>query len=137
MKKLKFSWTFIGALLFSICSCNKSDDISNFDTSLCQYISQEDEAFIKEQMNVVTTSMSPSPTSDDDIGHKENLDDLIELLNQVDCIEASKICYACIYTLPAQSEIKVKVDYDGQSIERIFDISTPQNAPLKYLRMHE
>lgn len=86
---------------------------------------------MKAEINKLVTDLVPSKTDSDPIGHKENLALLIEQLNiQCDNITAELICYACIKTGIAQSEILVTTDSLGTDINRVIDILTPDDDTL-------
>jgi hypothetical protein len=139
MKKNIFG---LSSLLFGcfvlLNSCGKTDLPTDITfTPLCQGVIDNDEAKVSEIMMDFTADLTPNATTDDPLGHEENLQKLVNALNEGTCLEVSIICYACIETLPAQSEIKVEVDLNGASVVRIMDISTPEDDTLKYIRMHE
>ena len=89
------------------------------------------------EINKLTQDLLPTITQTDDIGHFKNLDTLIDRINSnCDEIQAVKICYACIETLPVQSEIKLEFNFQGTQIERIIDISTPDDGILLSIEAH-
>ena len=93
---------------------------------------------VKIEINELTADLKPSPTEDDNIGHRKNFEILINRIN-VNCegISVSMICYACIKTLPAQTELKVIVDSSGFQVTRTIDITTPEKKILSCNRIHE
>jgi hypothetical protein len=121
-------------------SCTKNDDdnqmlinCDNFRIALLNFDSEQ----LNVEINNLTLDLVPIPVINDEIGHLKNLNELIERLNS-NCkdIIATKECYACIETNPVQSEIKIELDSLGNQIERIIDISTPEDDVLISLRMH-
>lgn len=133
-------------LLFVACisSCDKpvedtDNDWENLDCgNLKTGIIDMDSEIVKSEVNKLVTDLEPVRTDSDPIGHKENLDLLIERLNtQCDNITAELICYACIETNPPQSEILVTTDSLGTGIDRVVDILTPDDDTLYCLRIHE
>ena len=89
------------------------------------------------EINKLTQDLLPSPTQHDEIGHADNLNTLVDRINS-NCpqLRATTECYACVETIPVQSEIKVVFDSLGNQIESIIDISTPRDGILVSLRSH-
>jgi len=130
-------------ILFSILlfACSENDiDVDQFNlncetlkTALLNFNSDE----INFEINKLTQDLLPTITQNDEIGHFKNLNTLIDRINSnCDDIQAVKICYACIETLPVQSEIKVEFNFQGTQIERIIDISTPNDGILLSIEAH-
>jgi len=70
-----------------------------------------DSGIVKSEINKFITELKPVVTNSDPFGHRRNLDILIERLNaHCDNMSAEIICYACIYTIPPQSEMLVTTD---------------------------
>ncbi len=108
------------------------------EDDLCLPIIRENEAKISEEMKLYTFDLLPTgPANGDPIGHKENLEKLIERLNDCPCIVAKEVCYACIETYPAQSEIEVEVTVRETTVTKIMDILTSEEKALEYLRSHD
>ena len=96
----------------------------------------DDEA-VNAIVDELAKDLDPEPRPDDDIGHEGNLGILMRRLKeQCDQVKVRKICYACIKTLPAQSEITFSLDSAGVEVHRILDISTPDDGPMIGIRMH-
>ncbi len=131
--KTFFSNLMIICLITCFFSCSKKDD-NNTSTEICQAILDDDQDAIFNLMEELTASSTPMSTATDAIGHEANYNDLINQLNEISCLTVSDDCYACIRTLPALSMIRVKVNLDGTSFERILNFSTPIDGPLLYLR---
>jgi len=132
-------------LFFTACisSCDKTVDGSdnNWKNLDCDNLKigiiNIDSDIVRSEINKLVTDLEPVKTDSDYIGHKQNLDLLIERLNtQCDNMTAELICYACIYTNPAQSEISVTTDSVGTVIDRVVDISTPDDDILYCVRIH-
>jgi len=126
----KLVLAFISILLLSSC---QRDNLSGF----CEAIIFEDSSYIREEINDILDDLSPLPDSFDSLGHEENLFYLIDQLNaENDCLVASVICYACIYTLPAQSEILIEVFDQGAVYAWVIDIATPIDDYMYFTGMH-
>lgn len=120
-------------------SCDKEDKIANPD---CQTFAEAlvflKSDSIKEVIDILTVDLNPVIKEDDTWGQKENINLLIERLNaQCENISVSLGCYACILTLPPQSEIIITADSAGVEIKRVIDILTPKDDIPKYVNVHE
>ena len=125
-------------LLFLI-SCEKEDKIVNPDcanfTEALIYLNSDS---VKKVIDKLTIDLNPDVKEDDNWGQRENISLLIERLNsQCENISANLSCYACIYTLPPQSEIIISIDSARVQIKRVVDILTPKDNILKYMNVHE
>jgi hypothetical protein len=130
-------------LVVCVGSCDKAADDSNNDwenvdcDNLKIGIINMDSDIVKSEINKFVTDLKPVVTNNDPIGHKQNLDLLIERLNaQCDNLTAEIICYACIYTNLPQSEILVTTDSVGTAVDRVIDISTPYDDILYCVGIH-
>jgi hypothetical protein len=86
---------------------------------------------VETEINKVCASLSNSSSNSDYA--------LTELSNAilVQCkLNASVLCYNCISTLPAQSELKIAVSYQGIQKVKIIDISRSGNR-LVFAGMHD
>jgi hypothetical protein len=126
-------------LLLLFAGCSKGDaELSLLDCqSLETGLLTNDESLVKSQINLAAQDLMPSPTTDDPIGHEENLQTLVDIINNECNIEASIICYACIETYPLLSEILLKVNVNGQVTEMVIDILTHEIQPMTFRSMHE
>jgi hypothetical protein len=123
-------------VLLAVLSCTKDAVHTNCTDLLPGLISRND-ASIKDQLDGLTEDLFPEPDAADALGHEKNLETLIERLNdECSSITASVGCYACIYTLPAQSEIMVSLDSAGITVVRVIDIVTPQDGALQFRSIH-
>ncbi len=131
------------SLIFILCiwSCakdTKADQPAGASSiKFCQAVLDEDNSMLKSLMEEFTKDLTPNSSGADPLGHRSNLRSLIKELNNLECLEATEACYACIETLPAQSEIKIEIDLNVVQKEVFFDISTPDDGPLLFLDMHE
>ena len=114
-----------------------SNDFHYSDEELCKALFENDKDEIGIIMEGLTQNLLPNPDSSDPIlGHFENHHTLIRLLDEVACLEAWDICYACIETLPYQSEIRLVIHHNGQVLEKTMDVNTPKDGPLEFWRLH-
>jgi len=68
---------------------------------------------------------------------RENLEKLNTALSGQCVTTAELLCFNCIYTLPAQSEIKVSIIYQGARLNKIFDITYTADNKIKVVNMHD
>lgn len=125
--------------VLSLLACHKAKDtVVNTDCeALNTALIDRDLEVIKAQVNPLALDLPPQPASGDELGHAQNLETLVDRLNdQCDDYTASVLCYACIETLPLQSEILIELDSAGMPIERILDLTTPEDAPLAVINIH-
>lgn len=132
MKKLLTLLLFIGIL-----SCEKQE-IESIDCENFIYgLSTLNENIVKTEIEKLTVDLNPHPTDEDLLGHSGNLETLIDRLNS-GCEEytASLLCYACIYTYPAQSEILIEFFAGSNKQTVTIDIHTPENDILRFAGIH-
>jgi hypothetical protein len=91
---------------------------------------------INTEITKLVVDLNPAPTNTDDIGHLINLEILLNRIIKCDAVSAELICYACIKTYPAQSEILVTSDSMGFFVQRIIDIRTPEDGKLAFAGIH-
>lgn len=135
---------FILIFILCISSCRKILDnpVEVLATINCENLQvgiiNMDSRIVKSEINKIATHLEPLKTESDGIGHRENIKALVDHLNsQCSNIKAELLCYACIKTLPPQSEILLTTDSAGVAIKRVIDILTPADSSLSCLRIHE
>ncbi len=90
-----------------------------------------------QELSKLLVNTNPTPNSNDAIGQRFNIDELVQSINESNVLTSELYCYACIKTLPAQTEIVVEVDSTGTSIKRVIDIVTTEDGILRFGNMHE
>lgn len=131
---MKYAWIY-SLLLFSLLACQDglSPRCEPFQTAVRDW----DDEGVNLVVDELAEDLLPETRNRDDIGHKQNLDLLIQRLrDHCDQVQVRNVCYACIYTLPVQSEIQFSLDSAGTEVHRILDISTPDDGPMTGIRMH-
>ena len=81
--------------------------------------------------------MPAASTTADEYGQAQNINILVQRLSQKCDITATLVCYSCIETLPAQSEIRISINQNGVTCDRTLDISVTPQHMLTYVGMHE
>jgi len=131
MKKLSI---LLMLVTVSMMSC--SDDLRV--TTLCDALVLWDDFYVADYIDDILEGLAPYPDYYDYIGHEENLLILIDELEIAnDCLDASILCYACIYTWPPRTELLIEIVSDGIVSRRILDIATPENRPMYFVGMRE
>ncbi len=91
---------------------------------------------VKNEINKLTADLEPNPTEDDKIGHRENVNILINRINSnCESLHVGIGCYACILTYPAQTEI-ILVNTSNPIVSWTIDIRTPENDVMSFVRVH-
>ena len=128
-------------LCCSFSTCKKIFD-TDFNQPNCENLQngiiQSDSKTVCTEITKLLSDLHPDTSSGDKFGHRKNLNVLVERINtSCDNVSAELLCYACIKTLPPQSEVKLSTDSSGVEIGRILDISTPEDDVLSCIRLHQ
>jgi hypothetical protein len=126
MNKLLFICT-----LTLLIACKKDNPSSKTCNNIQQALINNDKSQMQQAINKICEKIPVQQTPTDPDGLNRSLDELITKLNS--CTAAENICYFCIKTLPAQSEIRIT--YNG--ISRVLDISYNNSNKLVFVSMHE
>lgn len=137
-KIFKLIITFL--LCCYISTCKKIFD-TDFDQPNCDNLQlgiiNTDSKIVCSEITKLLSDLHPDTSSADKFGHGENLNILVERINSsCDNVTAELLCYACIETLPPQSEVNLSTDSSGVEIDRILDIRTSQDEVLSCVRLH-
>ena len=130
----------ITLLLAGFASCDKGAekkettiDCNKLKSALIIY----DNEIISGEISKITAKLIPISSKSDVIGHRNNFDIFVDNLNDCVGLKAELLCYACIKTYPAQTEILITVDSVGNQVKRTIDILTPKESCLSYKGIHE
>ncbi|MCB0630451.1 MAG: hypothetical protein R2824_00715 [Saprospiraceae bacterium] len=125
------------AVVLSYTACSKDTFNINCGTFQTDLIDRNEDG-LRTHINQFTQDLFPDPTPDDSLGHAENLRILVRRIkDQCSSLDADIGCYACIETLPLQSEIVILLDSAGVQVLRIIDITTPEGDKLSYSSVHQ
>jgi len=102
--------------------------VQNDDIATVRYIVNRLAADIK---------MQASTTIADPEGYHNSYLMLIDRLNDECDMKALGVCYACIDTLPATSEIKLIIFTGSRTMTRIIDVRVDREGTLVCTNMHE
>mgnify|MGYP006919310903 CR=1 FL=1 len=128
------------ALVSLFISCDSiEDEVYLADcASLKTGIIEKAAVILETEINNLTSDLEPKTTNSDPLGHEQNLETLVARLNnQCESLSVEVKCYVCIKTLPAQSEILLRVDSSGTQVTRVIDILTPTNEIMTFFGVHE
>lgn len=138
MKKYIY-FLIIICFIVSIFSCN--DDENNIYCINCEQLKNGllsyDNNIIYDEVNEILKNLQPQAIENDPIGHEENFNNFVKQLNDCDGLTAELLCYACIKTYPAQTELLISIDSTDKKVSRILDILTPEDSSLSFVRIHE
>lgn len=92
------------------------------------------EEAVEMEINELCQNYLPVPTTDDEIGHQENLDSIIfELNKQCPDFIVELGCYACLESFPPQSVINFTLDSTSSiEVKRSIRLRTPENEFMTY-----
>lgn len=118
-----------GTLLVMLIACEKKVNCEVLSDALLQY----DQEKVKTEINKLCSDLKPHGN----IGQKENVNTLVNRL-QTQCgnMDISLLCFACIETLPPQSEISVAINSSSTTVCRIIDIFIPDDDILSFRNVH-
>ncbi|KPK82466.1 MAG: hypothetical protein AMS27_14525 [Bacteroides sp. SM23_62_1] len=123
-------------LIITIPNCEKESSETIIKCSeLLSAFQSNDTLKIKSEIDTYLSELIPEPSLTDIEGHIENTVQLVKEINKCSGIKAELVCYACIYTYPSQSEIRVCFKNNGTETIRIMDILNSEK--MKFIRIHE
>ena len=126
---------FLTMLLVAACT---DEPIVNPDCEkLINGIMENNETHVKTEIEKLTAELEPQPTTEDRWGHRNNLTELANKLSEkCGSITATVECYACRYTYPPTSELRLEFVYNDEDRTVIIDLFTPKDDILRYAGMH-
>jgi hypothetical protein len=134
MKKI-FLLLFISTAWIS-CKKQQSDAVMDCD-QFKQGIVANSEDRVKAEIEKLCQDLFPVVSATDEWGHSNNFVKLAQRISQQCGIDADADCYACIKTLPPQTEIVVSFMNNGVQVKKTLDITTSATSRLAFLKMHD
>lgn len=128
MKQLYF---FLLAALLAVSSCKKNGISEQKCSELKKGILADDKAVVGKHVNALIHNLPSS------INTQENLNRLAQALSSQCDIIATVLCFNCIETLPAQSEIRLSFSAPGATVSRTMDISYTSDNRMVFSSLHE
>jgi hypothetical protein len=130
MKKIALSFKSIILLTLVLTSCKKEDVKCSDDTAFCSFI---DKADFNNTSSVINKYLAGQEKK---LSENEKLEQLRDWLKCKSCVSSAEIlCNSCIYTNPAQSELKVSFIVNGQQVEKCLDVI--MDEPLSVRAYHD
>lgn len=123
MKHLAIS--VLSLVLLGISACKKEmppPDINRFKSSLAQ----QDVKTLKNELSKFNVTYS-----------KDGIKIFLANISKAYGVTSEQLCYSCIYTLPAQSEVKFSWMENGILIEKIVDLSYDSNNKIIVVGIHD
>jgi hypothetical protein len=117
-------------LLVIVISCSKQDIGSDCERLKSGVNSNNIESVGASINNFIAGLGSKAHTS-------ENLTALAKKVSAKCDVEVEVLCYACIMTLPEQSELRVTLSSAGSTITKVIDISQNSSNEMKFVNMHD
>lgn len=126
-------------LLFTACKKSNDGPAGHINCEALKVgLSNNDESTVAAEVNAAAADLLPaSPTPDDEYGQAHNIQILVQRLSDRCGLTATLLCYSCIETYPAQSEIRVTFTENGMIYDRILDISVDPQHMLIFRAMHD
>lgn len=135
---MKFIYLLTGVLICccSFSNCDETEDFTCVEFKDQVATLEPDPVQARNYINAMLARFSPNPTTEDPIGHNENLKLFAERLEEHCDVDALIECYACIETFPHQSHVLIRLDSAGMMISRTLDIRTPGDTLMTLLGIH-
>ena len=126
---MKYIYLLLFTLTIAACQVD-------FHSDFCDAIVHDESQFVKQYIDDILWDLPPIYDGYDPIGHLLNLETLVAELNRDRCVDAVINCYACVGTIPPQSELHVIIDDGTYFAERIIIIATPWDGPMYFVGMY-
>lgn len=130
MKNIVLVFKTLILLTLVLTSCKKENVKCSDDTEFCSLIDKEE---YNNTGSIIDKYLSGQKKK---LSDSEKLEQLRDWLKCKSCVSNAEIlCNSCIYTNPAQSELKVSFIVNGQKVEKCLDIV--MDKPLRVRTYHE
>jgi hypothetical protein len=126
---------FIPIFIFCLfAGCKKSGGIRC--EGLVSAVQEDNIEMVKSMITAMASRFSPKVSATDPDGHYQSYLELIGLLS--DCgFNAAGVCYGCVNTLPATSEIRVSLVQGVVEFVRIIDVAPDGSNRFVCTGMHQ
>lgn len=124
--------------IYTGCSKDKEETSQSVDcVKLKQAITNDEVALVKELINETASAIQDPVGLNESDAYKFLIDELVKRLKTNCGINVDVLCYACIYTLPAQTEIRVRFSTGLISIEKTLDLIVTDDSKVRCVNMHD
>ena len=117
-------------LLLLALSCTKQD-LGSDCKSLQEGITSNDVNKVNSSISKFIAELSYKTHT------SENLTSLAQKISASCSVNVDVLCYGCINTLPAQSELTVSFSSAGTTVTKVIDISESSSKEMKFVNMHD
>lgn len=133
---MKRFYLFFVLIMIAAGSCKKDNAAVVRDCeALTTALAEDDKEMAREKIDAVINALHLR-SSATFAQQQEDMELFIAALNQCSNVDAQLLCLWCVETLPPQTEITVKFNYNGSSITRIIDLIQTDNG-FKFANVHE
>lgn len=126
-------------LTLALCLFIACDD-NEVSTTQCEDLKQgiinDTDDLVRSAIDNWCSDLMPNSTLDDEIGHQENLNTLVQRIENECDVMASISCYACMESYPPQSAIVITFIQDNVTYSKNINISTPYEDVLSFVAMY-
>jgi hypothetical protein len=119
------------AIVFVCVACRKDKDVLSDCEQLKAAITSTDKEIVRKEINALISQLPARQHT------AENLAKLVSSIGQQCQVNATVLCYACIKTLPEQSEIRISVVAGAQSTSKTIDITSNEGGNMTFVNIHE
>lgn len=120
------------ALGFLVLTLSCEDEIDRPCASLTAGLIALDEAAVRNAIDGWLAAYEASNAN----GHEDNIAAWVESLRDECGLDASLTCNSCIETFPPQSEVLIRLDSSGVTVDRTLDIFMPDTGPMTFRALH-
>lgn len=131
---------FFLLVLATYTGCSKSKEEASQPINcveLKQAMINDDVASVKELINEIAAAIKAPIGLNEFDSYKFLIDELARRIKTNCTIAIELVCYACIDTLPAQTEVRLKFLTSVTSIEKTLDLIVTDDGKVRCVNMHD
>jgi hypothetical protein len=114
-------------VLLGFTSCKKNNQLNCQQLKTAAYTDD-----INTVRSIITAYIAGLPSQ---VYSEENIQLLTERISKCDIV-SSMLCFDCIKTLPAQTEITLSFVYNGSTVNKVIDLSYSANNKIVFHNLH-
>ncbi|MFT3678288.1 MAG: hypothetical protein QM781_20510 [Chitinophagaceae bacterium] len=136
MKRILFFLLIL--TIYTGCSKDNEHTAQSIDcVALKQAVTNDEVAVVKELINEFAANIQAPASLNGFNEYKFLIDELAKRLKTSCGISVEVLCYACIDTLPAQTEVRLKFSAGLVSIEKTLDLIVTDDNQVRCVNMHD
>ena len=116
--------------------CDSENDVSPEQSLNCSKLANALIANDSDKVEVEINQLLRDINGNSVKGQEENFQDLIKNFEACPSIEVTDSCFGCIFTNPAQSEIRVTVSGNNQETNKCIDLQH-KDGKLIFFKLHD